>query len=672
MLTAIFNRTAALVAAASVGRQDTTTIRVPGHGGVLDSTVDRTLLPDTITPIVQWIFQKPPWLMWSGAILAALLALGALWWLRGHIKAVASYIRSRSGAVKAVLGAAVLLAIFGVVAGSLKTYDFMMNDKRMCNGCHVFVPSGQVIERPDSGDYTLVNMLEGKHDTLNCHACHAFNARKEAVKMVLWMSGVRDSTIPKHGTVPRDVCETCHKQGEAKETWQAIAQTAGHRTHFESDSSALKGKVECLTCHARSAHRFAPVDSTCSQNGCHLTRDVKIRLGKMAGQTGLHCMVCHRFTRAVPELATFDSAKGALRPGSKQCFSCHAMRERLADFNPERDPHGGTCGMCHNPHENVKPKDALKSCADAGCHADWKQVDFHQGAAHRKIATRCESCHTPHAARVDASDCVGCHQSAKARAAQRGKNPPLPFDTLKALQRTSGPLEIMPPSPHGKGDAPIDDPPPGSPTPSGAPPRPFSHTNHKKLACITCHDVKSKASTVTFKAPRGCLICHHQDPSKSECATCHAASQVQALAVSESIHVQTSAPRAPAREREVAFSHGGHSTVTCLTCHTTPVTLAPSPEARQCQGCHEQHHDAGRDCAACHRAPSNWEAHTRESHVDCVACHQATTVSRLTPDRAFCLACHDPKVDHQAGTECTVCHLLNTPSGFQPQLMGGR
>ena len=138
----------------------------------------------------------------------------------------------------------------------MKSYDFMMNDKRMCNGCHVFVPSGQVIERPDTGDYTLVNKLEGKHDTLNCHACHAFNARKEAVKMVLWMSGVRDSTIPKHGTVPRNVCEQCHKQGEAKKTWQAIAKTAGHRTHLESDSSALKGKVECLTCHARSAHRF--------------------------------------------------------------------------------------------------------------------------------------------------------------------------------------------------------------------------------------------------------------------------------------------------------------------------------------------------------------------------------------------------------------------------------
>ena len=76
MLTRLVHGAAAFVAAASVGGQDTATIRVPGHGEVLDSTVDHTLLPDAITPIVQWIFQKPPWLMWTGAILAAVLAPG--------------------------------------------------------------------------------------------------------------------------------------------------------------------------------------------------------------------------------------------------------------------------------------------------------------------------------------------------------------------------------------------------------------------------------------------------------------------------------------------------------------------------------------------------------------------------------------------------------------------
>ena len=222
--------------------------------------------------------------------------------------------------------------------------------------------------------------------------------------------------------------------------------------------------MECLTCHARSAHHFVPVDSTCSQKGCHLTDDISIKLGKMAGQTGLHCIVCHKYTRVVPGLATFDSAKGSLVPGVEAVFLLSRHAGRLADFNPERDPHSGTCGMCHNPHENVKPKDALKSCADAGCHADWRKVDFHQGAAHRKLADPVRDLsHTPRGAggrlrlRWLSPELEGPRRAA-------GKNPPLPFDTLKALQRTSGPLEIAPPSPHGKGDAPIDDPPPGPPS----------------------------------------------------------------------------------------------------------------------------------------------------------------------------------------------------------------
>ena len=669
------NGAAALVAAASVGAQDTAAIRVPGHPGVADSTVDVTLLPDVITPVVQWLFQKPPWVMWGGAVLAVLVAAGVLWWLRGNIARLFHYLRTRSGAVKGVLGAAVLLIVLGTVAASMKTYDFMMNDKRFCNGCHIFVPSGQVVERPDSGDYTLVNKMEGKHDTLNCHTCHAFHPQKEAVKMVLWMSGARDSTIPEHGTVPRDVCEKCHEQGAAKETWQAIAKTAGHRTHFESDSTSLKGKVECLTCHARSAHRFVPVDSTCSQKGCHLTDDISIKLGKMAGQTGLHCIVCHQFTRVVPGLATFDSAKGSLVPGSKQCFSCHAMRERLQEFDPAKDPHSGTCGMCHNPHVNAKPKDALKSCADAGCHADWRKVDFHLGAAHRKDAARCETCHVVHAARVDASDCVGCHNEVRTRAAKArsGPRPPVPFDTLRALQQTSGPLDVPPGTRHGKGDAPIDDPPPGAASPSGAPSRPFSHKNHKKLACIKCHDLKSQKSHLNFQAPRGCLLCHHEAPAASDCATCHSSARMDSLQFSETIHVQTSAPKAPKRSRLVAFDHEPHADVKCLDCHATAeATLAPSAKAAACQGCHDEHHDAKRTCATCHRVETSWKAHTRESHVECTACHKAATISRLSPDRQFCLGCHDPKVDHNSPTECTLCHLLATPPAFQPLLMGTR
>jgi hypothetical protein len=186
------------------------------------------------------------------------------------------------------------------------------------------------------------------------------------------------------------------------------------------------------------------------------------------------------------------------------------MKERLAEFDEARDPHGGTCGMCHNPHINVKPEDAIKSCATAACHGDWREVPFHSGAAHRKAAPQCETCHLPHTARVDASDCIGCHE----RGGGPGKSkasPPLPFDTLKALRPVSDLPE--PTAPRGKGDAPPDDSSPAAQfSPAAA--DSFSHDQHKKLTCIKCHTTSSPTSTLTFKPPRGCQICHHEAPSE--------------------------------------------------------------------------------------------------------------------------------------------------------------
>ncbi len=397
-----------------------------------------------------------------------------------------------------------------MVGTGVKAYDYMMHDNDFCRGCHIFVPSGQIFVRPDTGTYLLVNKLEGKHDTLSCHSCHPFELKAQTKELFYWIID-RPDQVPPHAKVPRHVCEGCHVQGEAKKTWARIASTAGHRTHLESDSSALKD-VACLTCHARSAHRFQPADTTCAQKGCHLTDDVKIKLGRMAARFApanlrplpneekLYCNSCHQFT-AEAQFVSRDSATGILTPGSRQCFGCHEMRQLLAGFDPAREPHRGSCGTCHNPHSDVKPADALKSCADANCHADWRGVAFHVGAAHKKVAERCQTCHVPHAARVDASDCVGCHESVRKNG---GKfRPPMPFDTTKALQQSMRLIE--PGRARGRGgDPPSDDPPGGERTARPvAPADTFSHARHRRLACITCHTTSSPTRTLTFEQPQG-------------------------------------------------------------------------------------------------------------------------------------------------------------------------
>jgi hypothetical protein len=643
-------------------------------GRFVDSVVVRSPLPDPLVPIVQWIFQRPGWVMVSGLVLGALVLAALLVLLWRRRREIGGWLITRKSWVKAGLAAGVALVLLLIVGGGLKAHDYVMHDNDFCQGCHVFVPSGQLFVRPDTGTYLLVNRLEGKHDTLSCHACHPFELKAQTKELFYWMVA-RPDKIPPHAKVPRTICEQCHVQGAAKKTWQRIASTAGHRTHLESDSAPLKN-VQCLTCHARTAHRFQPADTTCAQKGCHLTDDVKIRLGRMAArfhaapvrplpnEEQLYCNSCHQFT-AEAQFVSLDSAAGALRPGERQCFGCHEMRALLASFDPAKDPHGGSCGTCHNPHTDVKPKDALKSCAEANCHLNWRSIPFHVGAAHRRVAQRCETCHQPHAARVDASDCTGCHTQVRKGGGR--VRPPLPFDTTKALQQSVRPL-IEPGRSRGQGDAPPGEPPgnvsPTSPVPSDS----FSHQRHRRLACITCHSTTSRRSDLTFEPPRGCQICHHQRPARSDCAQCHTREE---LVPNRAVTVRVTVASHEPRPREVKFEHSEHAGSTCVECHTAPVTLVPPPEVQGCTACHADHHTARRDCATCHKTSAIKPAHASPvlAHERCDACHAAGTVVSLTPDRAFCLTCHAGSEDHYAPRQCTECHFQASPAEYRRHLL---
>ena len=132
---------------------------------------------------------------------------------------------------------------------------------------------------------------------------------EQAERLWLWNAQLAEEIGP-HAPVPNRVCENCHVTGD-RETWRRIASTAGHRVHLESDSSALAG-VQCVTCHGLTVHEFAPASRTCGQAGCHPSTTTGITLAKMADQTTLHCVACHRFTEEVSPLAPRDSAAGTL------------------------------------------------------------------------------------------------------------------------------------------------------------------------------------------------------------------------------------------------------------------------------------------------------------------------------------------------------------------------
>jgi hypothetical protein len=591
--------------------------------------------------VLRFFFNLPQWFQIGGFFVGVAVVVWLIVFLWRRRLAIITWLKTRQRGVKIGLtaaGAAVVLIAAGFGAVS---WNYMQHDNGFCTGCHIMKDPFQ-------------RFSGSKHDSLSCHNCHQQSIFASTRQLYLWVAD-RPEKISMHSKVPTRVCAGCHVLGDKeKEKWKRIATTAGHRVHLESDSSALRG-IECTTCHGLEVHRFVPVNATCAQSGCHT--DVKIRLGKMAQQTDFHCIACHQFTADVPLLATRDSAAGTLRPGSHECLSCHEMRAVVATFDPARDPHRQTCGMCHNPHVQTKASDALKSCASAGCHADWRAEPFHVGATHKRVAERCTLCHNPHGAKVDASDCTGCHAAVKQRSGGR-THPPQAFDTTK-VQRTSL-QDLREPELRGKGDA---NPPRAAPAPVDS----FPHDRHKQLACITCHTTKDPNRRLTFTPPRGCLTCHHQNPSTSKCATCHEADETAAVRqATVSVDVQGHPPRA----RSVAFRHEAHADVACATCHTTAVTLDPDSTVTRCSGCHEQHHQAARDCASCHTGfdPASAHAQPVEAHGGCDACHNPATIARLVPDRGLCLTCHAPQRDHYVNRECTLCHFQSTPDGYREHL----
>ena len=684
-----------LIPAAAFAQRDTAAARggahTPADTAAADSVLVESPLPGGAADVARFLLTEVPrWLQITGLVIGAVLFAVAAWWLFTRRRDIRRWIATRTHAWKLALAAAAVIAIVAVLGAGAWTWNFTQHENAFCTSCHVMNPAFQRFADESN-----------EHGKLSCHDCHQQSTMASVRQLLVWVAE-RPDRIGEHAKVPTKICESCHVTGDTAK-WQHVAATAGHRVHLESDSSALDD-LECVTCHGEEVHRFRPVSRTCGQSGCHKSEDTDIVLGKMAEQTVRHCTSCHGFTADVPALATRDSARGTLVPGKPECLGCHEMRKVLADFDEAKDPHGGKCGTCHNPHVQQTASAAAKTCASAGCHSSWRDEPFHTGQAHRRVAPRCLTCHLPHRAEVDASECESCHRAVRTRGTLR---PPLPFDTSAALRRTGRRMAPREPAaPHAAlpARAPAaprhslgtqrlragprfsefpevtlryvgwearEPPAPGhrGTGPPAAAVDSFSHARHAKLACLECHETGTGHGRLTFERPRGCDICHHQQRTPARCGSCHRPEEYEAA---KKVTVTVTVPRRRPQPRAVEFLHEPHRMRTCVECHTTPVTLAPEPSKAQCRDCHADHHDAGRTCSTCHRIADPGAEHwpVEVAHQRCDACHTATTVARLTPTRSFCATCHAPKAtNHHDRRECTVCHFLTEPPSYRTELV---
>lgn len=630
--------------------------------GAVRDTLTEAPLPGGLASVFRFLFQVPQWIQIGGALLAAAAGLAVAWMLWRRRSGIGAWLRGRTRQVQLAL---VLIAVAVVTGGTVtgaKTWDYMQHDNGFCTGCHI-------MEKP----FRRFSAGSGRHEDLKCHDCHQQSIFASTRQMYLWVAE-RPEKIGVHAPVPNARCRSCHEQG-GKEKWEHVLRLAGHKVHFGSDSSALQG-LACVQCHGAEVHRFVPSAQTCSQSGCH--ENQVVRLAGMAKLPEINCVTCHRFTTELPGLASRDSAVSAMVPQQEQCLSCHEMQGRPKGFDVARDPHKGSCGSCHDVHAHTTPADAKTSCKT--CHADLASSAFHQGVSHRRILESCTTCHVPHQASVDASDCVSCHSAVRKRGLFK---PPMPFDT-SAVQRTRivpASLELPGFEPglfehRGKGDELPEGRPPIRASPYAAPVASrdsFPHPRHSSLPCLTCHVVNRPGAGLVFQVPRGCDLCHHQNViagrvEARDCVRCHRPERLAAPRPTElSVQVGALAPVA----RSVGFRHDAHEKVVCADCHRPPGTIPPE-SVRTCQGCHVQHHEEQRNCVLCHSRGDVPAAHPRDAHVRCDACHAPARIAALVPVRAFCMTCHVKQKEHEPSRECSTCHFLKTPAELRKDLMGKR
>src|SRR5215204_3310076 len=113
------------------GRQAPESVKPIGDslsGRFLDSVVVRSPLPDPLVPVVQWIFQRPSWVMISGIVIGALVALAIVVLLWRRRKPIGHWLVTRDRGVKLAIGSAVGAILLLVLLAGVKTHNYVMHD----------------------------------------------------------------------------------------------------------------------------------------------------------------------------------------------------------------------------------------------------------------------------------------------------------------------------------------------------------------------------------------------------------------------------------------------------------------------------------------------------------------------------------------------------------------
>ncbi|MDO8690590.1 MAG: hypothetical protein Q7R39_11380 [Dehalococcoidia bacterium] len=248
--------------------------------------------------------------------------------------------------------------------GSLQVFSYLQNDPNFCRSCHTMEVAWQ-------------RWSTSEHRSINCHSCHE-QSPIESMNLVVEYALNNPTRVVKHAGISDESCLNCHGSGNSR--WFQIANTAGHRVHFEGQG------ISCVKCHSVSIHRFSPSTEVCKV--CHT--EEKIKVTAMAER---YCLDCHQFLRE-------DSP---LRPTRQTCLECHLNQVQTKVTWPAGAPMQFECSQCHKPHVAEAP---VVNCIS--CHQDIPKQGLHAKTTHSQ--STCQACHQPHEWKVEKREaCLTCH-----------------------------------------------------------------------------------------------------------------------------------------------------------------------------------------------------------------------------------------------------------------------
>ena len=410
--------------------------------------------------------------------------------------------------------------------------------------------------------------LTGQHKAARCESCHR----------ELKFASTSTNCISCHTDVHRSQmgtnCMKCH----STESWQAPDMIHKHQqTRFP-----LLGRhqtVPCQTCHANASQQeYVGTPTTCV--GCHRTdyQEAKNPDHVMA-QFSTDCSRCHQVT-AFSWGGSFDhSATGFPLTGAHkaaQCGSCH-INNAFTSLPTE-------CYQCHQAEfqQTTNPGHVSGNfnhdCTQCHTTSSWQPATFNHAATRfpltgAHVAVQCQTCHVNGNYQLVYTECYQCHQTDFTSAT----NPNhvagnFNHDCTQCHSTTNWTSATFD---HSTTRFPL----------TGA---------HTSAQCQSCHVNGNYQLVYT-----DCYQCHLTDFQQvsspnhvsqqfpHDCTMCH----------STSVWTPNTMNHDAAYFRIYSGRHRGEWTQ-CNQCHTTPGNLG----AWSCTtGCHQNAHNQGQNCYACHR-----------------------------------------------------------------------